>query len=101
MNNNLLLCVNGGHFDYCIMDESHQMSEPLALGPILLSDKFIMLGDFKNASGPNVKSQFAEKKGLGISLFERLCRYRPESVTTLQKPQKLRKNPNPMLTTEL
>lgn len=64
------------------------MSEPLALGPILLSEKFIMLGDYKRASsGPNVKSQFAERKGLGISLFERLCRLRPESTTVLVKKQ--------------
>lgn len=46
MNNNLLLCVNRGKFDYCIMDEASQISEPLALGPILVSDKFIMIGDF-------------------------------------------------------
>ena len=46
MNNNLLLCVNGGKFDYCIMDEASQISEPLALGPILVSDKFVMIGDF-------------------------------------------------------
>lgn len=46
MNNNLLLCVNGGKFDYCIMDEASQISEPLALGPILLADVFVMIGDF-------------------------------------------------------
>ena len=55
MNNNLLLCVNGGKFDYCIMDEASQISEPLALGPILLADKFVMIGDFYQLN-PLVKS---------------------------------------------
>lgn len=73
MNNNLLLCVKGGKFDYCIMDEASQISEPLALGPILLADKFVMIGDFYQLN-PLVKSPYAEKKGLNISLFERICR---------------------------
>lgn len=88
MNNNLLLCVNGGKFDYCIMDEASQISEPLALGPILMSDRFIMIGDFYQLN-PLVKSQLAERKGLNISLFERLCRKNPENVTILKKQYRM------------
>jgi DNA replication ATP-dependent helicase Dna2 len=55
------------------MDEASQISEPLALGPILLADKFVMIGDFYQLN-PLVKSSYAEKKGLNISLFERICR---------------------------
>ena len=91
MNNNLLLCVNGGHFDFCIMDEASQISEPLALGPILIADKFIMFGDFYQLN-PMVKSSWAERKGLGISLFERLCRKHPENVTVLKKQYRMSKD---------
>jgi DNA replication ATP-dependent helicase Dna2 len=91
MNNNLLLCVNGGKFDYCIMDEASQISEPLALGPILLADKFVMIGDFYQLN-PLVKSQYAEKKGLNISLFERICRKHPENVTILKKQYRMSKD---------
>jgi DNA replication ATP-dependent helicase Dna2 len=91
MNNNLLLCVKGGKFDYCIMDEASQISEPLALGPILVSDKFIMIGDFYQLN-PLVKSPLAERKGMNISLFERICRKHPEKVTILKKQYRMNKD---------
>jgi DNA replication ATP-dependent helicase Dna2 len=34
VNNNFLHCLK---FDYCIMDEASQISEPLSVGPILLA----------------------------------------------------------------
>ena len=43
MNNNFLQCLR---FDYCIMDEASQLNEPLAIGPILMSKVFIMIGDY-------------------------------------------------------
>jgi DNA replication ATP-dependent helicase Dna2 len=70
MNNNLFLCLK---FDYCIMDEASQISEPLSVGPILLAKKFIMIGDYYQLN-PLVKSHLAEKKGMGVSLFEKLCK---------------------------
>jgi len=88
MNNNLLLCVNRGHFDYCIMDEASQISEPLALGPILIADNFVMFGDFYQLN-PLVKSNLAERKGLGVSLFEKLCRKHPQNVTILKKQYRM------------
>ena len=71
-------------FDYCIMDEASQISEPLAIGPIVLAEKFVMIGDYLQLN-PLVKSSLAEKKGMGISLFEKLCKKHPESATTLTK----------------
>lgn len=91
MNNNLLLCVNGGKFDYCVMDEASQINEPLALGPILISDKFVMIGDFYQLN-PLVKSPIAEKKGLNISLFESLSRKYPEKVNILKKQYRMNKD---------
>lgn len=43
MNNSLLLCLK---FEYCVMDEASQINEALAIGPILLADKFVMIGDY-------------------------------------------------------
>ena len=81
MNNNLLLCTE---FDYCIMDEASQISEPLAVGPILLAKKFVMIGDYYQLN-PLVKSVLAEKKGMGLSLFEKLCKTHPDSSSVLKK----------------
>ncbi len=43
MNNSLLLCLK---FEYCVMDEASQINEALAIGPILLAEKFVMIGDY-------------------------------------------------------
>jgi DNA replication ATP-dependent helicase Dna2 len=81
MNNNFLYCMK---FDYCIMDEASQVSEPIAVGPILLAEKFVMIGDYYQLN-PLVKSYLSEKKGMGKSLFEKLSKNNPESATVLKK----------------
>ena len=58
-------------FDYCIMDNASVVNEPMAIGSILLAEKFVMFGDIKQGK-PLVKSILARRKGLGLSLFERL-----------------------------
>ena len=67
---NLLNCMK---FDFCIMDEASKISEPLALGPILFSSRFVMIGDYY-LHNPVLKSALAGKKGMGKSLFEKLCK---------------------------
>ena len=44
MANQLIQCVRG--FDYCIMDEASQIPEPVAIGPLLQSERFVMIGDY-------------------------------------------------------
>ena len=39
----LLQCVK---FDYCIIDEASQITEPLAIGPIMTAQRFVMIGDY-------------------------------------------------------
>lgn len=39
-----------------------------------------------------VKSQLAERKGLNVSLFERLCKKYPQNVTILKKQYRMNKD---------
>lgn len=47
--------LNSIQFDYCIMDEASQCIEPMSLTPILMSEKFILIGDYFQLQ-PLVKS---------------------------------------------
>jgi DNA replication ATP-dependent helicase Dna2 len=73
------------------MDEASQINEPLAVGPILLSYKFIMIGDYLQLS-PLVKSKLAKEKEFGISLFEKLCKKFPEKMTFLNIQYRMNKD---------
>ncbi len=66
------------------MDEASQINEPLAIGPILQAQKFIMIGDYFQLN-PLVKSFLSERKGMGVSMFEKLCKTHPEHATVLKK----------------
>ncbi|KAL4456949.1 hypothetical protein ABPG74_014587 [Tetrahymena malaccensis] len=74
--NNKLLQSKKVSFDYCIIDEASQCVEPLCIGPMQISDKSILIGDHKQLQ-PLVKNEEAGKKGLSISLFERICQKFP------------------------
>jgi DNA replication ATP-dependent helicase Dna2 len=58
------------------------------VGPILLASKFVMIGDYYQLN-PLVKSILAEKKGMGLSLFEKLCKKHPSSATVLKKQYRM------------
>ncbi|KII69346.1 Regulator of nonsense transcripts 1 [Thelohanellus kitauei] len=63
--------VFGLKFDFVILDESTQATEPESLIPIsLCKGRLIMVGDHRQL-GPVVISQSASKAGLSLSLFER------------------------------
>ncbi|KAL4456948.1 hypothetical protein ABPG74_014586 [Tetrahymena malaccensis] len=71
--NNKILNGRENLFDYCIVDEASQCVEPLCLGPMLLCEKSILIGDHQQLQ-PIVKSPDAANKGLSTSLFERMCK---------------------------
>lgn len=75
------------------MDEASQINEPMAIGPILLAQKFIMIGDYYQLN-PLVKSSLAERKGLGVSLFEKLCKKHPNNaaMTVFKKQYRMAKD---------
>jgi len=47
-----------------------------------------MIGDYYQLN-PLVKSSLAEKKGMGLSLFEKLCKLHPASATVLKKQYRM------------
>lgn len=72
---------NRRKFDYCIVDESSQVSMPVCLGPLRFCDKFVLVGDHFQLP-PLVQNPEA-KAGLSKSLFKILSERHPESVVDL------------------
>ncbi|TNV85700.1 hypothetical protein FGO68_gene3132 [Halteria grandinella] len=75
-------------FDMCILDEASLCVEPLSIGPFLMAEKAVMVGDYYILN-PQVKNSDAEKRGLGISLFRKLCEKYPYDVVILKKQYRM------------
>lgn len=73
-------------FDWLIVDEATQATEPAVWIPILKTDRLVLAGDHFQLS-PTVRSKEAEKKGLSVSLFERCYPVLPEECKTLLRLQ--------------
>ena len=69
-------------FDWCVTDESGQISQPASLGPLMLASKFLLVGDDYQLP-PIVQSLEAAAKGMDISLFKCLGEAHPEAVVCL------------------
>jgi len=69
-------------FDYCIVDEAGQLTQPVCLGPLCYADKYVLVGDV-NQLPPLVKSETAKEKGMDTSLLSRLSSVHPHSVVKL------------------
>jgi len=63
--------LEGKYFDWCIMDEASQSTEPAAWIPIQYAQRIVFAGDHFQLP-PTVISSEAIKGGFGISLMERL-----------------------------
>jgi DNA replication ATP-dependent helicase Dna2 len=70
-------------FDYCIVDEASQITLPVCLGPIRMSQKFVLVGDHYQLP-PLVQNKQASEGGLDVSLFKMLCEAHPEAVVSLE-----------------
>ena len=57
--------------DQCIIDECGMCTEPETILPMMLSEKFILVGDHKQLQ-PVVLNKIADNLGLKKSMFERL-----------------------------
>jgi predicted DNA helicase len=73
-------------FDVALLDEATQAIEPLALMAFLKAPVLILAGDPQQLA-PTVLSQEAQRRGLGVSLFERLLAEHGDTVKRLLKEQ--------------
>ena len=71
-------------YDFCIMNEASLMVEPISLVPIMYCKRFVMLGDYYQLN-PVIRSFDADKKGMSISLFRKLCEKHPYKVMILRQ----------------
>jgi len=69
-------------FNYCIVDEASQLTEPNALGPLRYCETFVLVGDHYQLP-PLVQSAQAREEKMDISLFKRLCSEHPQSKMEL------------------
>lgn len=58
-------------FDFCIVDEASQISQPVCLGPLFLAQRFVLVGDHQQLP-PIVQNPEARSLGMDESLFRRL-----------------------------
>ncbi|XP_038600143.1 DNA replication ATP-dependent helicase/nuclease DNA2 isoform X1 [Tachyglossus aculeatus] len=58
-------------FDFCIVDEASQISQPICLGPLFFSARFVLVGDHQQLP-PLVLNSEARDLGMSESLFKRL-----------------------------
>ncbi|KAJ2613691.1 DNA replication endonuclease-helicase Dna2 [Coemansia sp. RSA 1804] len=70
-------------FDYCIVDEASQITLPVCLGPLLEAERFVLVGDHHQLP-PLVRNTSSRDRGMGISLFKRLCEAHPSAVVRLE-----------------
>jgi ATP-dependent RNA/DNA helicase IGHMBP2 len=73
-------------FDLLIMDEASQATEPLSWIPITQAKKVVFAGDPLQLP-PTIYSEEAKKKGLSLTLFERLQETLTEKSQTLLRIQ--------------
>ncbi|GAA4828550.1 AAA domain-containing protein [Algivirga pacifica] len=75
-------------FSTVFIDEVAQALEPATWIPILKADRVVFAGDHCQLP-PTVKSFLAEKKGLGISLFEKVVKRHPGAVVMLEEQYRM------------
>ena len=75
-------------FDVCVVDEAGQTTEPVCLGPLRLSRRFVLVGDHYQLP-PLVSEARAAARGLGVSLFQRLSDAHPRAVCRLRRQYRM------------
>ena len=70
-------------FDVCIVDEASQITLPTCLGPLRFADRFVMIGDHHQLA-PLVRDRRAARRGMQVSVFQRLCEAHPSALVHLR-----------------
>jgi len=74
--------LNDRLFDVCVIDECAQSVEPACWIAVQFCKKLILAGDHKQLEA-TVKSKEASKKGLSLSLFERVMNFENKECQTM------------------
>ncbi|KAG7381794.1 Tripartite DNA replication factor [Phytophthora pseudosyringae] len=69
-------------FDFCIVDEATQITQPIVLGALRCADTFVLVGDHYQLP-PLVANAQARKEGMDVSLFRRLAEGHSEATQQL------------------
>ncbi|KAG3072984.1 DNA replication ATP-dependent helicase/nuclease [Phytophthora idaei] len=69
-------------FDFCIVDEATQITQPIILSALRCADTFVLVGDHYQLP-PLVANAQARKEGMDVSLFRRLAEAHPEATQQL------------------
>lgn len=69
-------------FDFCIVDEATQTTQPVVMGALRCADTFVLVGD-QYQLPPLVASAQARKEGMDVSLFRHLSEAHPVAVQQL------------------
>ena len=75
-----------GEFDWVVLDEASQATEPLSWIALLKGKRVVLAGDAKQLP-PTLHSKEAAAAGLALTLFERLMPGLPEGLQTLLRVQ--------------
>ncbi|KAM9817642.1 DNA replication ATP-dependent helicase/nuclease DNA2 [Neosynchiropus ocellatus] len=76
-------------FDFCIVDEASQISQPICLGPLFYASRFVLVGDHQQLP-PIVQNPAARSLGMDESLFKRLELHK-EAVVQLNVQYRMNK----------
>ncbi|MBE0516017.1 MAG: IGHMBP2 family helicase [Methanophagales archaeon] len=78
--------LKGEKFDFAIIDEATQSTEPSSLIPVLKAKRFIMAGDHKQLP-PTILNEEAASGSLSKSLFERLLELYGDRIRVMLEVQ--------------
>lgn len=78
--------LKGVKFDFAVIDEATQSTEPSALIPVLRAKRFVMAGDHKQLP-PTVLNEDAARRNLSKSLFERLLEMHGDKIRVMLEVQ--------------
>ncbi|HUV79357.1 MAG TPA: IGHMBP2 family helicase [Candidatus Bathyarchaeia archaeon] len=78
--------LKSAKFDFAVIDEATQSTEPSSLITVLKAKRFIMAGDHKQLP-PTILNEEAERGGLSKSLFERLLRLHGDRIRVMLEVQ--------------
>ncbi len=74
--------LKGVKFDFAVIDEATQSTEPSSLIPVLKAKRFIMAGDHKQLP-PTILNEEAARGNLSKSLFERLLQVHGDRIRNM------------------